>query len=53
MPSGASAPFRASLNRYVPPADIGRKKGEFTIRFASGEIAVRNVRLTVEGRTSK
>jgi hypothetical protein len=25
---------------------IGRKKGEFTISFASGEIAVRNVRLT-------
>jgi hypothetical protein len=25
---------------------IGRKKGEFTISFASGELAVRNVRLT-------
>lgn len=27
---------------------IGRKKGEFTISFASGEIAVRNVRLTTD-----
>lgn len=26
---------------------IGRKKGEFTISFASGEISVRNVKLTV------
>lgn len=26
---------------------IGRKKGEFTISFASGKISVRNVRLTV------
>lgn len=28
-------------------ASIGRKKGEFTISFASGEISVRNVKLTV------
>jgi hypothetical protein len=41
--------YKATLNHE----SIGRKKGEFTISFASGEIAVRNVRLTVEGRTSK
>ncbi len=34
--------YKATLKH----ASIGRKKGEFTISFASGEMAVRNVRLT-------
>lgn len=36
--------YKATLKHVA----IGRKKGEFTISFASSEIAVRNVRLTVK-----